>query len=343
MFRGVVLAGMVALLALVFTPAARGDGLPIPTDYSTPDGVASADGAFRYVTLPAGNGTLVERVERSGGRVVASRFLHGDFTIPLVAINGTAGGLSHDGATLTLIKPRVGFPRKTTPMLFLDTRHLSVRGRVTLPGDFSFDAISPDGRAAYLVHYLSHFDPTKYEVRALDLPSGALTAGAIVDPHERGEDMRGYPLARAISPDGRWAYTLYDGAAGHPFVHALDTSGRTAVCVDLPAGAVGNDIYSMHLRIDGAGRKLTVAGPKRALAVMDTSTFRVTAPPAAQTRAAVHGHGRTFPWLPVGITAAALALGLLVVAGRRAGRSDPLPLESSVARGDVRVVKGDGL
>jgi hypothetical protein len=318
MRRRVVLAGA-AVLALVFAGAARGDGLPIPTDYSTPDGVASADGAFRYVTLPAGKGTIVERVERSGGRVVASRFLNGDFTIPLVAINGTPGGLSHDGRMLALIKPRTGFPRRTTPLLFLDARHLAVRGRVTLPGDFSFDAVSPDGSSVYLIHYQSQLDPTKYEVRALDPRTGALAPRPIVDPHERGEDMHGYPLARAMSPDGRWAYTLYDGSAGHPFVHALDTGRRTAVCVDLPAGLLGNDIYSMHLRIDAAGRTLTVADPKRSLATVDTSTFRVSRPPSAgarSPRAAPDGPGPAIPWLVIGVAAGALALGLLALAHR---------------------------
>lgn len=318
MFRYAIAA---AAAALVFAGAANGDGLPIPTDYSTPDGVASADGAFRYVTLPAGKGTVVERVERSGGRVVASRFLHGAFTIPLVAIDGTPGGLSHDGRTLALIKPRTGFPRRATPLLFLDARHLAVRGRVTLAGDYSFDAVSPDGRSIYLVHYLSHVDPTKYEVRALDPSTGALAPRPIVDPHERGEDMHGYPLARAMSPDGRWAYTLYDGAAGHPFVHALDTSGRTAVCVDLPAGLLGNDIYSMHLRIDPPGRTLTVAGPRRALATVDTATFRVSSPPHAGSRSSRpvhHPDGPAFPWLVVGLAAGALALGLAALArGRR--------------------------
>jgi hypothetical protein len=316
MSRGVVLAG-IAVLALVFGAAARGDGLPIPTDYSTPDGVASADGAFRYVALRAGRGTVVERVERRGGRVVNSRYLRGDFTIPLVAINGTPGGLSHDGATLTLIKPRVGFPRKTTPLLFLDARHLKVRRRVTLHGDFSFDAISPDGRTAYLVHHLSQFDPTKYEVRALDPAAGVLTPQPVVDPHDRGEDMHGYPLARAVSPDGRWNYTLYDGAAGHPFVHALDTAGRTAVCIDLPARTVGADIYAMHLRIDRSGRTLTVAGPKRPTAVVNTATFRVGPPPSRPSATAVHGTGGAFPWPPLGAAAGALALGLLALARRR--------------------------
>ena len=49
--------------------------------------------------------------------------------------------------------------------------------------------------------------------------------------------MRGQPLTRATSPDGRWAYTLYDGAGKEPFIHALDTSTRSARCIDLDAAS----------------------------------------------------------------------------------------------------------
>src|SRR5581483_6438918 len=203
--RAVLIAGLAALAVAVAVPAgARADGLPVPIDYSTPDGVAASDGVYRYVTLPAGRGTIVERVTRNGGRVLASRFLRGRYTVPVVALNGTAGGLSHDGSTLVLLRPRTGFPRRSTPLLFLDTHRFAVRGRVTLPGDFSFDAVSPDGLSIYLIHYQSKADPTKYEVRSLDFASGRLAPKPVVDPRERGEQMQGYPLARAISPDGRW-------------------------------------------------------------------------------------------------------------------------------------------
>ena len=54
----------------------------------------------------------------------------------------------------------------------------------------------------------------------------------VVDPERarRGHERRAGDARR--STDGRWAYTLYDGTE-HPFVHALDTDRRTAVCIDL--------------------------------------------------------------------------------------------------------------
>ena len=59
--------------------------------------------------------------------------------------------------------------------------------------------------------------------------------------------MRGQPLSRAMSPDGRWAYTLYDGNGETPFVHALDTSRATARCIDLDA--IGGDENLWRLRL----------------------------------------------------------------------------------------------
>jgi len=73
-------------------------------------------------------------------------------------------------------------------------------------------ALSPDGATLYLIQYTSRRDPTRYEVRAYDLPRDRLRPGAIVDPREPDERMRGFPITRSTSRDGRWAYTLYDGA-----------------------------------------------------------------------------------------------------------------------------------
>ena len=44
-----------------------------------------------------------------------------------------------------LIQP-AGFPRQTTEFAVFDTERLRPRERLTLDGDFSFDALSPDGR-----------------------------------------------------------------------------------------------------------------------------------------------------------------------------------------------------
>ena len=89
--------------------------------------------------------------------------------------------------------------------------------------------------------------------------------------------MRGLPVTRATSPDGRWAYTLYDGAGKHPFVHALDTVGARAVCIDLDALEGRRDIDGLRLwRAADDGAALDVLSPRRRpLAHIDTATFAV--------------------------------------------------------------------
>jgi DNA-binding beta-propeller fold protein YncE len=320
------LAVTLAVAATALLPAtARGDGLPLPVDDAGPTGVVSPDGSARFVTLPAGRSTVVAKVDTSTGAILASKRVPGHFTIPVVALDSTPGGISHDGVRLALIKPRAGFPRADTTLAFLYTRALHAAPYVfKLRGDFSFDALSPDGRTAYLVQYVNPNDPTKYRVRALDTVTGKLAPRPIVDPHERPDEMNGYPATRTTSPDGRWAYTLYDGAEGTPFVHALDTKAGRARCIDLPD--LGQDVYSLHLRASGG--TLTIAGPKLDFATIDTATFHVSVPAAGARTAAHHQPGGGGSSAPAALIAGiGLALALagagLTVRRRRRGAATP--------------------
>jgi hypothetical protein len=94
--------------------------------------------------------------------------------------------------------------------------------------------------------------------------------------------MRGQPLSRATGSSGRWAYTLYDGAGAEPFIHALDTTGRTARCIDLAALAGTN---LTHLRLRFAGRTLMIEGADGPVVNVDRISFKVSVPavdPAAE-------------------------------------------------------------
>jgi hypothetical protein len=204
--------------------------------------------------------------------------LRGSFTIPAVALDGTGSGLSADGRTLVLIRPRPGYPRARTTLAIIDARMLTVRRVLRLSGDFSFDALSPDGATMYLIEYTSRRDPTRYAVRAFDLHAERLLPARIVDPREPDERMRGLPITRASSADGRWEYTLYDGAGSHPFVHALDTAAREAFCIDLDALAHHEDPYRLGLTLGEDGRELVVRDHTRPLAVIDRATLEVREP-----------------------------------------------------------------
>ncbi len=166
-----------ALLAAgVGASGAGADGLPVLGVDAGGTGVVARSGDARYVTVPANGDTVVARVNPHSGRILASRLLGGTFTIPAVAYDGSAGGLSADGRTLVLIQPRVSFPRAQTALMVVDAQRLRALRIVRLRGDFSFDAISPRGSLVYLIEYISPTDPTSYRVRAYNLGADRLLA-----------------------------------------------------------------------------------------------------------------------------------------------------------------------
>jgi hypothetical protein len=303
------------LLVASVIPSAHADGLPVEGVDASLSGVSgTAPGSPRYVTLPAEQGTVVAAVDVGSGQILRSRYLTGRFTVPVVAYDASASGLSADGTTLVLIRPRVSFPRRVTTFAVIEAKRLRPRDVFTLPGDFSFDAVSPDGRWLYLVQYLSKRDPSRYLVRLYDLRRGRLLPEPIIDPREVGDVMRGMPITRATSPDGRWAYTLYDGAGEHPFIHALDTVGRTARCIDLH-GLMGFDLLNeLRLEPSPGGAALSVVHPafERPRAVVDTTTWQVSEPeapgqPEPASRATPTEDGDA-PFAPVAAIAAAVLL-----------------------------------
>ena len=315
-----------------------------------PDGVTVSGSPYRYTSLfpnTVPKVTVVERIDRDGGRVGRWWFLRGHYYVPAVAYDGSGGGLSANGRTLVLSRFSFEYPPRQTRLAVLDTdlylRHPRRPGqqrpphavtRIDLKGDFSFDAISPDGSIVYLIHrYLSPRAGaaylTTYEVRALDTASGRLLPEPIVDPTERDEKMQGLPITRASSPDGRWAYTLYDGNGKEPFLHALDTVRGRAVCVDLPQLEGRHDLFMSSLRMEAGGRRLAVLSRppdldrSTQLLSVDTKTFAVREPTPVATASRDAGS----PWLPIAIVAAAIAAAMAWVLARRQRAAGRKPLE----------------
>jgi hypothetical protein len=324
LFRPVLL-GLALVACGVCTATAQADGLPVPGIDVGNTGVTTP--RVRYVTLPLQGNTLLAQVDREGGAVLKRRALRGRFTIPAVALDGTADGLSADSRVLVLIRPRLAFPRTETAFAIIEAERLRVQAIVTLRGDYSFDALSPDGSLLYLIKYLSRRDPTRYEVRVYDLNAGRLLRNPVVDPNESADEMRGYPLTRTASSDGRWAYTLYDGNGEHPFVHALDTTSRKARCIDLDSLA-GHDLTNAGLDLGAGGKTLTVRLGPEPVAVVDTRTFEVSEPVAAgvaEAPAVSETRGGGTPWALVGAGGGLLllALGALAAARRRRRKLAP--------------------
>jgi hypothetical protein len=323
------LAALLTVLAvsLLLAAAARGDGYPLGVQDVGPEGIADSAGEFRYITLDDGRETLLTQVEQDGGKIAEFKYLGDLFFIPVVGLDGSPSGLAADGGTLVLISPRPDFPRETTEFLVFDTQDIRHPRTVELDGDYSFDALSPDGRTMYLINYTSPRDPTEYDVRAFDLERERLVPGAITDPDEPGDEMFGYALSRVTSPDGRFAYTLYLGQE-HPFIHALDTVEGTAACIDLDDVPIRpNNMYAATLEPGGDGTSLVVNKFERPVAIVDAETHEVSRPdpepvadrPSNETAGAEPEESSI---APIAILAGAAMAGIaLALAWRRRGRS----------------------
>jgi len=272
MKRALVLAAVVGGL-VILVASASGAGPSPGVAFGSP-GVVSRDGKVRFVALRAGSGTLLEAVTTRGGSVRKTRFLKGAFGIPLVAYDGSTGGLSRNGRRLVVYAPNTDQPAKTR-FVVLEPRTLRVRERITLTGDFGFDALSPDGSLMYLLQIKG--GPTgglAYDVRALDVNTGRLLPGTIVDRREPDEKMNGIPMTRVGSPDGSWAYTLYSKSSGGAFVHALHTTLREAFCIDLPLDLADEQLAKVRMRVGKNVLLLRLRG--KTIAKIDTRTFHVT-------------------------------------------------------------------
>ena len=314
----VLLAAVAGLVLASFAaPAAIADGLPVLNVDVGASGVAAPGGTVRYLTVTVGNQTVVEATRRGGGQIVRMQSWPGVWTIPAVAYDGSASGLSADRRTLVLIEPRTSFPRAETRLLVVQARTLRQADVIQLHGDFSFDAVSPNGSRIFLIHYTSAIDPTRYEVRAYDVNARKLVAHPIVDPRDATEKMRGNPLSRVMSPDGRIAYTLYDGG-GHPFVHALDTAASTARCIDLEGIPAKTNLWTFRLHLSSGGRVLTVDHGTTTFASLDTRTWEPPATPSSMR------------WWPLALGLALvvlLASAAAVVLRRRPRHAQPAPVD----------------
>ena len=103
------------------------DGLPVSASTRAP--AASRRPAMGSATSRSapGEDTVLAKIEQDGGNVLRSAFLHGTLAVPVVAFDGTPAGLSADGSTLVLIKPRVAFPRARTTFVVVAAEALRVR------------------------------------------------------------------------------------------------------------------------------------------------------------------------------------------------------------------------
>ena len=295
--------------ALAAAPAAAGDG-PGPFAQQGGPGVIvpafDRGGPLRIVAVPATNGTntVLEQIQTKDGQVRYSVDIFGAYGIPSIVYGQASDSLSHDGRTLVLgqvgIAPTSGF-------LLYNTRTLRMTDSVALPGQFSFDALSPDASRMYVIQHLNakYGDYAHYVVRAVDLTTNKLLPGSIADHAQKSWVMNGFPVTRTTSAGGRWVYTLYqNGGNGYPFIHALDTVRGVAHCIGLP---MTNGLYNLQLSLHS--KTLAVHWLSgRPWKNVNASTWAVT-----------DAHRSGFPWWTLAFLVV-LPIGYLV--RRRSRRAD---------------------
>jgi hypothetical protein len=264
--------------------------------------VTSQDGAFHYIAIPNGTGgTLLLNAYTAGTEVYGSMTLPGSWGTALIGNGAQSGqGLSRDGRTLVL--ESTGGPLiRPAKFLVVDPTHWKVLRQITLPGSFTFDALSPNASRMYLIQYKASNDLTHYVVREYDLRANRLLPGKIAARGEDGAEktMAGYALTRTTSANGRWVFTLYQKPSGMPFIHALDTVRGRAHCIDLPWSKANTGVYNLVLSLRDDDRTLAVRWRSgRALLNVAVGSWEITRPAAGG-----------FPWTWVGVgIAAALAL-----------------------------------
>jgi hypothetical protein len=223
-----------------------------------PAGVAASDWHVLYSSHSSGASTIVRAIDPLGGSVQREISVKGAWQLPTIGLARLPGGLSADGRTLVLGAPSAAGSGTgaATRFAIVATEGKRAPHVITLPGRFTFDALSPDGTLLYVIEHLTRSD---YLVRQVDVTSGQLAAGAILDKRNVDERMSGYAATQLPGADG-WVYTIYRGDDGD-FIHALDTQRGVALCIDLPGTQETDEPSAGHwgLALDATGRVLYAA------------------------------------------------------------------------------------
>jgi DNA-binding beta-propeller fold protein YncE len=178
-----------------------------------------------------GNRTTVSRLDVSRGDDGSGIALDGKWQLPTIGSDPTPVGLAADDSTVVLVESDTSTStRAASRFAVVDLSGHRVPKVINLQGSFDFDAISPDGATLFVVEHLDA--NARYQVRAVDVASGRMQDGVIVDKANPGESMAGWAIEQQRLAGGI-VMTLYRGVE-HPFIHALSTVDGFAICIDLP-------------------------------------------------------------------------------------------------------------
>ncbi len=233
---------------------------------SLPSGLTAIQHQKLYTATPLPRGQGERGNEQTKISVIDTRT---GATIRSFAINGTyaTAAYGYDNAVVSLtgqwlaLRQYAPVPDLTTIAL-VDTQAGKLTKTISLSGDYTLDALSPGGKAVYLLQKL-YDTPGHYYVRVYDVAGNNLVETPIVDKsasNPAGDpNMSGLALARQMLTDGTQAFTLYiDALHNVAFVHILPLNDQIqpplARCINLPTGKSVDLLryYTLALSADGS-------------------------------------------------------------------------------------------
>ncbi|MDX6518661.1 MAG: hypothetical protein QOF50_1507 [Gaiellaceae bacterium] len=258
--------------------------------FTLPAGMISADGRHYFTSRPRKTETTLGAYDPQHGLLL---------NVWSIADQWILGAVAPHGGRIVLFRP-AGVRPGSTRFAVVDTARGDVLRTFRLRGMYEVEALSPDGRRIYLVHWRQ----ADYVLEVYDLVTRTLRANPPALEDGKREKMVGTAWIGLPAPDGRMVYTLYVEDDGSTFVHALDLTGKAPHCIDLPGGPAGTvDSGMASLVLSPDGRRLYVASPRLGrVTVVDLRSMKVVrsvrfqrAPVAARTSpGAISPNGRTF-------------------------------------------------
>jgi hypothetical protein len=312
--------------------------------------VIEATSGHSFMTVPLGApdptwGRVLSTSTDGAGTVVRNEVLEdtgstrelrldGQWQLPTIGRDLLPGGRSADGSTLVLVEPRTDpYASSNASSRFAVIRApvppsiapLELARIIELPGSFDFDTLSASGSILYVIEHLDDQAGGAYQVRSVDVATGRMDAVPVANKSDIDEAMAGHPITQQRQPDGM-VYTLYRGTE-HPFVHALSSTDKWAICIDLPAtgqaDAAAADDWALTSAANGrsvfavnATLGLVAEIDPSELAIRRQGTFGETSTAAPRIVLAKFGNA---PTAPLGRRAVTAPNGETIVAGGRTG------------------------
>jgi DNA-binding beta-propeller fold protein YncE len=267
---------------------------------SLPRGAATPDWTIYWAVEP-GERTTLRELDPVTGADKRTFAIDGRWALP-TAYGAAPAGFSADGRWLVLAGPQSkdGAAVKSS-FAIIDTANGALARTVRATGDYTFDAISADGRNLYVIEHLGTETvsrwPSGYRVRVAGEGSSTLSESLIVDIKIASPQMNGLYHSSVARTGSAWNYGLYFHPTKGAFIHALNTTQLYAQCIlDVPDGGSGvRPAWSMLLSPEG-GHLYVVNGPAGIIAdvgpeSLQTNRKNVNLVPAIAVTERAPAHG----------------------------------------------------